>query len=145
MADTSYTLYEFDHNKIVSGEATPYKISDTKYTPVTRTSIGVAVVDGNSESTMTRTEIALSTIKPSQKVFNDLVDVTISELLYAETVPDTSYLNPVDQLTGITPIKEVVGAPAPAPVNITLNNTPGSNTGTAGGSTKPITHVKYVV
>ena len=78
--DQIYSLQEFYPPKIVSGEIDPDVVKNIKYQPYPTSSLGVIVLDENTDLTDDRKFINLYAGKASWKKIQQVVDTTFSEL-----------------------------------------------------------------
>jgi hypothetical protein len=74
-----YDLYEFDPDKIVTGEINPDQIDPLLYKPFDRSSNGTILIDKNKDLTNQKTLISLNVSKTSNVKFNQVIDATIQE------------------------------------------------------------------
>ena len=75
-----YTTQEIQPAKIITGEINPDKVINFKYQPYPTSSLGVIVVDENSNVSESRKFISLYALKSSWQKFQQVVDTTFSEL-----------------------------------------------------------------
>jgi len=78
--DQIYNLQEFYPPKLVSGEIDPDVVKNIKYRPYPTSSLGVVILDENTDLTDDRKFINLYTGKASWKKIQQVVDTTFSEL-----------------------------------------------------------------
>jgi hypothetical protein len=89
-----YNLQEFEPSKIISGEINPKKVVPIKYQELPTNSVGMIIVDKNSDLTYLRKLSSLYIKKTKQSKFESIIDTTFTEL---EPIPQiTSPINRVD-------------------------------------------------
>lgn len=77
--DRIYELYEFDPDKIVTGEINPDQIDPLLYVTFERNDKGTVIIDKNKDLTNQKTLINLNVSKTSTVKFNQVIDAVIQE------------------------------------------------------------------
>ena len=87
-----YDLHEYDPDKLATGAINPDLIDPVTYPVYDKNYKGIVVIDKNNpDVSVKRSLINLTTAKPSNKKFNEVVDIEIQE--FTETLnSDTTFL-----------------------------------------------------
>jgi hypothetical protein len=94
MVTTTYSLNEFDNDKVFTGEIVPDKSGSDLSKSYTRNDKGQLVLDLNkAEVISSRYTIALNTIKPTTLNFNTVIDTDFKEFLPPVLTANTSSVN----------------------------------------------------